>query len=65
MSLDILQTIIDFNQIEELDVSYIKYLSRHELVKLIKYFPRLHSLAMEYHPLFVVPSQIHTLRLEN
>jgi len=63
MSLNILQTIIDLNQIEELDLADIKYFSRHELDKLIKYLPRLHSLTMKYHPLFVVPSQIRTVRL--
>lgn len=65
MPSDILQTIIDLNQIEELDLADIKYFSRHELDKLIKHFPRLHSLTMKYHPLFVVPSQIRTLRFEN
>jgi hypothetical protein len=65
MPSDILQTIIDLNQIEGLDLADIKYFSRHELDKLIKHFPRLHSLTMKYHPLFVVPSQIRTLRFEN
>jgi len=65
MSLDILQTILDLNQIEELDVYDIASVSRHELDKLIKHLPRLHNLTMKYHPLFVVPPQIHTLRLED
>ncbi|CAF3790030.1 unnamed protein product, partial [Rotaria sordida] len=64
MSLDILITITDFNQIEKLDVGCIERLSRHELNKLIKHLPRLNYLIMEYNPLFVIPSQIHTLRLE-
>ncbi len=65
MSLNILQTIIDLNQIEELDLADIKYFSRRELDQLIKHLPRLYSLTMKYHPLFVVPSQIRTLRFEN
>jgi len=57
MSLDILQTILDFNQIEKLDVLYVGTLSIHELDELVKHLPRLNSLIMEYHLLFVVPSE--------
>ncbi|CAF1267578.1 unnamed protein product [Rotaria sp. Silwood1] len=64
MPLDILKTILDLNQIEELDVCSIRSLSRHELYKLIKVLPRLNSLTMKFNPLFVIPSQIHTLILE-
>ncbi|CAF1450564.1 unnamed protein product [Rotaria sordida] len=62
--LDILQTIIDFNQIEKLLVDCIKSLSRHELNKLIKHLLRLNSLTTKYNSLFVIPSPIHILRLE-
>jgi hypothetical protein len=65
MSVDILRTILDFNQVEVLDVSCIELVSRHELNKLIKHLPRLNSLMMKYNPLFVIPSQIHTLNLED
>lgn len=64
ISFDVLQTIMDFHQIETLDVADAKSLSRRELNKLIKHCPRLNILIMEYNPLFVVPAQIHTLRLE-
>ncbi|CAF1509656.1 unnamed protein product, partial [Rotaria sordida] len=59
-----LKIIIDLNQIEKLDVYSIESLSINELYKLIKYLPRLNELTMEFHPLFVVPLKIHTLRLE-
>lgn len=65
ISFDVLQTIMDFHQIETLDVAGVKSLSRHELNKFIKQCPRLNCLIMEYNPLFVVPPQIHTLRLES
>lgn len=57
-SSNILQTIFDFNQIEEL-------VSRHQLDKLIKHLPQLNSLITKYNLLFVIPSQIHILILED
>jgi Leucine-rich repeat (LRR) protein len=63
MTLDTLGTIVDFNQIEILDIACIESVSRQELPKLIKHLPRLNYLAMEFNPLFVVPSQIRTVRL--
>ena len=42
----------------------VKFVSRRELEQLSEHLPRLYSLIMKYHPLFVVPSQIRTLRLE-
>ncbi|CAF1087782.1 unnamed protein product [Rotaria sordida] len=64
MSLDVLKTIMDLNQIETLDVFPVESLSRHELNILIKHCPRLNYLIMDYNPLFGIPSQIHTLRLD-
>ncbi|CAM4938095.1 unnamed protein product [Rotaria socialis] len=63
MPLDVLQTIMDFYQIEELDNTDIESISRRELEKIIKHLPRLNTLIMNYNPLFVIPSQIHTLML--
>ncbi|CAF1248012.1 unnamed protein product [Rotaria sp. Silwood1] len=65
MSLDILKTIIDLNQIETLDVYSIESLSINGFYELIKHLPRLNELTMEFNPLFVVPLQIHILRLED
>ncbi|CAF4423987.1 unnamed protein product [Rotaria sp. Silwood2] len=64
MLLDVLNTIIDFNQIETLDIFPVESLSRHKLDILIKHCPRLNYLIMNYNPLFDIPSQIHTLRLD-
>ncbi|CAF3698966.1 unnamed protein product [Rotaria sp. Silwood1] len=64
MSLDVLKTIMDFNQIEKFDFFLIESLSTHELNILIKHCPRLNFLIMDYNSLFVRLSQIHTLRLD-
>ena len=61
---NLLQSIVDPDEIKELDLDDVKFLSTRELEQLIEHLPRLNCLTMKYHPLFIIPPQIRTLRLE-
>ena len=64
MPVDLLKSIVDLDEIEELDIDNVKFFLRRELKQLIEHLPRLNRLTMKHHPLFIVPPQIRSLRLE-
>ena len=64
ISLDFLQSIVNLNEIEELDLQDMKFVSRREIERLIRHLPRLSLLTMKYDPLFIPPPQIRTLQFE-
>ncbi|CAF1097872.1 unnamed protein product [Rotaria sordida] len=64
LSLNILSSIVDLQQIQHLDVADIHLLLSDELENLIAHTPRVTSLLMKFDPLFIIPSQIHYLLLE-
>ncbi|CAF1246163.1 unnamed protein product [Rotaria sordida] len=64
LSLNILSSIVDLQQVQYLDVSNINRLLPNELENLIAHTPRVVHLSMKFDPLFIIPSQIRYLLLD-
>ncbi|CAF4424243.1 unnamed protein product, partial [Rotaria sp. Silwood2] len=64
LSLNILSSIVNLQQVQYLDVTNIHLLLPDELENLIAHTPRVTSLSMKFDPLFIMPSQTRYLLLE-
>ncbi|CAF4972003.1 unnamed protein product [Rotaria sp. Silwood1] len=64
LSLSILSSTVDLQQVQYLNVININHLLPNELENLIAHTPRVIRLSMKFDPLFIIPSQIRYLLLD-